>query len=234
MPYGESLDFSFVILPGVGGQINASNAMSMDQLEKRNKSGKKWSPSLNGGGMSFHNESILASNKQTRAKREGLVNRDYSDCASGPDAMKEIMSRRKARAQEFQQIKKKEYNFADDTELLSIPQPFAAKECSLCKTGKCNCPSCKKKRENFREWGAEDRKNLKEGKVKGEFAGPGTSFPIAGPQDVAAAWSSVGRAANPREVMAKIIRIAIKYKWTDGLPDSVKARLKNNESGLPE
>jgi hypothetical protein len=75
---------------------------------------------------------------------------------------------------------------------------------------------------------------LKEGKVKGEFAGPGLSFPIAGPKDVAAAWSSVGRASNPREVMAKIIKIAKKYGWESGLPETVKSRLGKGESGLPE
>ena len=35
--YGASLDFSGVTLPGVGGQINASNAISGDQLSAMNK-----------------------------------------------------------------------------------------------------------------------------------------------------------------------------------------------------
>lgn len=234
MPYGESLDFSFVTLPGAGGQINASNAVSAEQLQKRNKAGLKWSPTKEGG-MSYHNESLLDRNKKARSKRESLINRDLSDYASSQDAMNEIMARKKARAAEFQRIKRKEYNFADDSELLSIPQPFASSECVACKSGKCNCPSCKKKAlSNHREWKSEDREKLEGGKIEGEFAGPNSSFPIAGPQDVAAAWSSVGRAANPREVMAKIIRIAKKYGWESGLPESVKKRLKEGQSGLPE
>jgi hypothetical protein len=74
---------------------------------------------------------------------------------------------------------------------------------------------------------------LKEGKVKGSFAGPDMSFPIAGPIDVAAAWSSVGRAANPRAIMRKIISIAKEHGWESGLPESVKKRLAAGESGLP-
>ena len=236
MPYGESLNFSSVTLPGVGGQINASNAISSDQLEKQNKSGRKWSPTKDGG-LSMHNEKLLDRNQMLRSKRESLINRNYSDCASGSDAMKEIMGRRRSRMAAFQEIKKAEYNFADDTELMVIPQPFASAECSSCKSGRCNCPSCKARREpsaRFREWSTEDREKLKRGETKGGFAGPGTSFPIASPQDVAAAWSSVGRAANPREVMAKIIRIAIKNKWESGLPNSVRQRLAAGKSGLPE
>ncbi len=60
------------------------------------------------------------------------------------------------------------------------------------------------------------------------------SFPISSPVDVAAAWSSVGRAANPRQIMANIIRIAKKYGWESGLPESVKTRLADGKSGLPE
>ncbi len=41
-----------------------------------------------------------------------------------------------------------------------------------------------------------------------DFAGPGTSFPIAKPEDVAAAASAMGRAKNPDAVKAKIIVIA--------------------------
>lgn len=235
MPYGESLDFSFVTLPGAGGQINASNAISTDQLQKKNKSGRKWSTDKDGG-LSYHNESLLEANKKIRAKRDSLINRDYSGYADSQDAMKEIMERKKARAAEFQKIKRKEYNFADDSELLSMPQPFASSECSACKSGKCNCPSCRKRAldSQHREWGTKKREELKSGDIKGSFAGPNMSFPIASPEDVAAAWSSVGRASDPREVMAKIIRIALKNGWESGLPETVKQRLKKGQSGLPE
>ena len=237
MPYGEYMDFSSVTLPGVGGQINASNAISTDQLAKQNKTGRKWSPTPDGG-MSMHNESLLDRNKEARARKENLINRDYGNQASGSDAMKEIMGRRKARMVAFQEIKKKEYNFADDTELMSMPQPFASAECQSCKTGKCGCSSCSAKSKlkadaEFREWNIQGRQQLKKGEIKGEFAGPDMSFPIASPGDVSAAWSSVGRAANPRQVMASIIKIAKKFGWESGLPKSVKDRMDKGESGLP-
>jgi len=231
--FGSSFDFSSVTLPGVGGGINASNAVTTDQLAKMNKSGKKWSPDI-AGGMSHHNESILKANAEHRERREGLVNREYNENADGKDAMKEIFDRKKARAASFREMKKNEYGFAEgdsqDSELLSMPLP-AFKECQ------CGvCPACrdkKRKDAEFREWSTEKRKALKEGKVKGEFAGEGLSFPIASPVDVAAAWASVGRAPNPRATMRRIISIARKHGWTSGLPESVKARLEKGESGLP-
>jgi hypothetical protein len=85
----------------------------------------------------------------------------------------------------------------------------------------------------YREWSTEKRKALQSGKIKGSFAGPDMSFPIASPVDVAAAWSSVGRAPNPRAVMKSIISIAKKHGWESGLPASVKKRLAAGESGLP-
>jgi hypothetical protein len=137
----------------------------------------------------------------------------------------------------FKEMKKSEYGFSEgdsqDSELLSMPLPGGAFKES-CDCG--HCPSCldKKHREmEYREWSTEKRKALKEGKVKGEFAGPDMSFPIAGPVDVAAAWASVGRAANPRAIMRKIISIAKKHGWESGLPESVKKRLAAGESGLP-
>ena len=234
--YGSSFDFSGVTLPGVGGGINASNAISGAQLEKMNKSGKKWAPDATGG-MSHHNESILKTNAEHRERRQGLVNRDYNENADGKDAMKEIFDRKKARGAKFRDEKKKEYGFAEgdsqDSELLSMPLPGGAFK-ETCNCG--HCPSCldKKHREmEYREWSTEKRKALQEGKVKGAFAGPDMSFPIAGPIDVAAAWSSVGRAANPRAIMRKIISIAKEHGWTSGLPESVKKRLEAGESGLP-
>jgi hypothetical protein len=234
--YGSSFDFSGVSLPGTGGSLNASNAISGEQLKKMNSSGKKWRPGPDGMGMSHHNESILKANAEHRERREGLVNREYNENSDGKDAMKEIFDRKKARMSSFKEMKKNEYGFAEgdsqDSELLSMPLPGAFKESCSCNT----CPSCrdkKRKEQNFREWSTEKRKALQEGKVKGEFAGPDQSFPIASPVDVAAAWSSVGRAANPRATMRKIISIAKKHDWVSGLPESVKKRLAAGESGLP-
>ena len=234
--YGSSFDFSSVTLPGVGGGINASNAISGDQLEKMNKSGKKWRPSIDGG-MSHHNESILQANAEHREKRANLVNRDYNENAESKDAMKEIFDRKKARMSSFKEMKKGEYGFSEgdsqDSELLSMPLPVF-KEDHNCKGPGCTiCASQKYAEMAYREWSTEKRKALKEGKVKGEFAGPDMSFPIAGPVDVAAAWASVGRAANPRAIMRRIISIAKKHGWESGLPESVKKRLAAGESGLP-
>ena len=233
--YGTSFDFSGVTLPGVGGSINASNAISGDQLEEMNKSGKKWRPGPDGM-MSNHNEEIIKNNAASRAKKESLVNREYNEQANGKDAMKEIFDRKKSRTASFMEMKKKEYGFAEgdsqDSELLSMPLP-SFKECAC--GGKCPvCRDKKRKDAEFREWSTEKRKALKEGKVKGEFAGPDMSFPISSPVDVAAAWSSVGRAANPRAIMRKIISIAKSHGWESGLPESVKARLADGKSGLPE
>jgi len=234
--YGTSFDFSGVTLPGVGGQINASNAISGDQLEAMNATGKKWRPGPDGM-MSNHNEEIIKNNAASRARKESLVNREYNEQASGNDAMKEIFDRKKARSASFMEMKKKEYGFSEgdsqDSELLSMPLPGGAfKEGCSC----ANCPACrdkKRKDAEFREWSTEKRKALKEGKVTGEFAGEGVSFPIASAEDVAAAWSSVGRAPNPRAIMRNIIKIAKEHDWTSGLPESVKQRLAAGESGLP-
>jgi hypothetical protein len=98
------------------------------------------------------------------------------------------------------------------------------------------CPVCREKKRKdaeFREWSTEKRKDLKSGDVKGAFAGPDMSFPISSPEDVAAAWSSVGRGKNPRAIMRNIISIAKKHGWESGLPDSVKQRLSDGGSGLP-
>ena len=233
--YGSYLSFSDVSTPGAGGSINASNAISGDQLEEMNKSGKKWRPGPDGM-MSNHNEEIIKNNAASRAKKESLVNREYNEQANGKDAMKEIFDRKKSRTASFMEMKKKEYGFAEgdsqDSELLSMPLP-SFKECAC--GGKCPvCRDKKRKDAEFREWSTEKRKALKEGKVAGEFAGPDMSFPISSPVDVAAAWSSVGRAANPRAIMRKIISIAKEHNWTSGLPESVKARLADGQSGLPE
>lgn len=231
------MDFSAVTLPGVGGSLNAATAMSTDRLNQMNKAGKKWRTDEDGN-LTFHNESILENNKKVREKRANLVNRERTENAEGQEAMQEIMSRKRARAAAFREIKKEQYNFADDTELMSMPQPFSQGECSTsCKgPGKCSCPACKAKAKaerDFREWNLDKRQKLQKGEVRGEFAGPGMTFPISSPEDVSAAWSSVGRAANPRKIMAEIIRISKKYGWEEGLPQTVKDRLEKGESGLP-
>ena len=232
--YGASFDFSGVLLPGTGGSINASNAISGEQLKKMNSSGKKWRPGPDGM-MSNHNEEIIKMNAEHRERRAGLVNREYNEQCDSKTAQKEIFDRKKSRMSSFKEMKKKEYNCSEgdsqDSELLSIPLPGFKETCS-CE----NCPSCrdkKRKDAEFREWSTEKRKALKEGKVKGEFAGPDQSFPISSPVDVAAAWSSVGRAANPRAIMRRIIAISKKHGWESGLPESVKKRLAAGESGLP-
>jgi hypothetical protein len=232
--YGSSFDFSGVTLSGTGGNINASNAISGEQLKKQNESGKKWRPGPDGM-MSNHNENILKAHAEHRERRQGLVNREYNENCDGKEAQKEIFDRKKSRMSSFKEMKKNEYGFAEsdsqDSELLSMPLPGFKESCNC---GTCSsCRENKRKETEYREWSTEKRKALKEGKVKGSFAGPDQSFPIASPVDVAAAWSSVGRAANPRAIMRKIIAIAKQHNWESGLPESVKKRLASGESGLP-
>ena len=233
--FGSSFDFSGVTLPGVGGGINASNAISGEQLKKMNETGKKWRPGPDGM-MSNHNKNILKMNAEHREKRAGLVNREYNENADGKDAMQEIFDRKKSRMSSFRELKAKEYKFAEgdsqDSELLSMPLPSFKDHC--CKGPGCPiCANAKQKEAQYREWSTEKRKDLESGKTPGSFAGPNNSFPIAGPEDVAAAWSSVGHAKDPRKIMANIIKIAKSEGWESGLPDSVKKRLESGESGLP-
>ena len=238
--YGSRLDFSDVTLPGVGGQINASNAIGMDRLKEMNASGKKWSPDITGG-MSHHNEAIIEGNKKNRQKRESLVNREFNEQADGASAMKEIFARKKARMNSFKEMKAKEYGFAEgdsqDSELLSMPLPSMGMSEKKKHAADCACAACrdaKRKDAEFREWSTEKRKQLKSGDVTGAFAGPAMSFPISSPEDVAAAWSSVGRAKDPRAIMRNILKIAKTHNWESGLPDSVKQRLAAGGSGLPD
>lgn len=238
--YGTSFDFSGVTLSGTGGMINGSNSIGIDRLMEMNKTGKKWSPDITGG-MSHHAESQLVKNEIKREKAANLVNRSYNEIADGSMAMKEIMDRKKMRGASYMEMKKKEYSFGEnddignlDMEGMAIAQPFAMKE-HMCKGPGCPiCANNKQKDMQYREWSTEKRKALKEGKTTGAFAGPNMSFPISSPEDVSAAWSSVGRAPNPRQVMRKIISIAKEHDWTSGLPESVKKRLAENKSGLPE
>jgi len=236
--YGASLDFSGVTLPGVGGGINASNAISGEQLKKLNAEGKKWAPDASGG-MSHHNESVLNMHKNAREKRANLVNRDYNEQVDGAGAMKEIFDRKKSRMASFKEMKRNEYGFAEgdsqNFELLAGPIGSMGMKEHKCKGAGCPiCANEKQKEAAYREWSTNKREKLEEGGVKGSFAGPDKSFPIASPEDVAAAWSSAGRGKqDPRVTMRNIIRIAKENGWESGLPDSVKKRLAAGESGLP-
>jgi hypothetical protein len=236
--YGASFDFSGVTLPGVGGGINASNAISTDQLKKLNAEGKKWAPDASGG-MSHHNEAVLNMHKTAREKRANLVNRDYNEQVDGAGAMKEIFDRKKSRMASFKEMKRNEYGFAEgdsqNFELLAGPIGSMGMKEHKCKGAGCPiCANEKQKEAAYREWSTKKREKLEEGKVEGSFAGPDRSFPIASPEDVAAAWASSGRGKqDPRVTMRNIIRIAKENGWESGLPDSVKKRLSAGESGLP-
>lgn len=87
---------------------------------------------------------------------------------------------------------------------------------------------------DFREWTSEERKKLAEGAIKGEFAGPNRSFPIASCEDVADAWRLAGHADNPDEIRRNIIKIAKKYGWVDCLPETAKAWAKEHNINLKE
>ena len=156
---------------------------------------------LSGGTGSF-------SNQNKRQRRMNLVTpRDsYMD---GPEAMNEMMERKRMRGSQFREMKMSDYRdrfgltFDEASEM-----NFADKEYRLA---------------------------IKEGKMKGAFAGEGMSFPIASPEDVRRAWMSVGRSDQPTEKLQRnILRIAKKYNWTNGLPKAVRDRMKKGGSGMPE
>ena len=152
--------------------------------------------------------SPLDHNKEKRVKKQMQVTmRDaYS---SGEDAMNEIRERKMMRGASFRETK-----MADFRDRLGL----TFDECTSM---------------NFAD--AEYRRAIKEGKMKGEFAGEGMSFPIASPEDVRRAWMSVGRSdQNTDKIQRNILRIAKKYNWTNGLPDAVKKRMKKGGSGMPE
>lgn len=79
------------------------------------------------------------------------------------------------------------------------------------------------KKIQLRDWTEAERKQLKAGKLRGAFAGPDETFPIAGPEDVTHAWDLAGHAEFPNVVRAAIRRIAKKYGWESGLPETAKA-----------
>jgi len=86
----------------------------------------------------------------------------------------------------------------------------------------------------FRDWTQEERDKLAKGEIKGEFAGPDQSFPIAGPEDIGDAWRLSGHAENPDQIRRNIIRIAKKYGWVSALPDSARQWAKGQNIELME
>ena len=152
--------------------------------------------------------SPLDRNKMRRAKKQAQVTvRD--SYASADDAMNELRERKMMRGLSHRETKMADYR---DRFGLTFDE----------------CVST-----NFAD--AEYRRAIKEGKMKGEFAGEGMSFPIASPEDVRRAWMSVGRSDQPTEKLQRnILRIAKKYNWTNGLPDAVKKRMKKGGSGMPD
>ena len=148
------------------------------------------------------------SNEAKRKRRMSLVTpRDgYMD---GPSAMNEMMERKRMRGAQFRELK-----MADYRDRMGLTFDEASEM-------------------NFAD--KEYRLAIKDGKMKGAFAGEGMSFPIASPEDVRRAWSSVGRSDQPTEKLQKnILRIARKFNWTNGLPKAVRDRLKKGGTGLPE
>jgi len=243
--------FGGVVLPGAGGMINASNSQSGPGLKKENKERRKWGAGVNEEGFMTigkvdhscgkdHNEMRLASHKERREARTNLINREMCEYADGPQAMGEIMGRRSLRSTQFRELKKQEYcgmNYSEQEDEYLAMGSFMPTFDEGCGCGKsCGCASCRAKKKadaDYREWSTEKRKELAKGEVKGKFAGPDESFPISNAADVKAAWSSVGRAKNPRAVMKNIIRIAKSMGLEDALPESVKQRMAEGGSGLP-
>ena len=231
---------SDVVLPGVGGMINASNAQSGPGLEKENRGRRKWGAGVNSEGFmtigkTDHNEMRLANHKERRESRVNLINRDMNEYADGGQAMSEIMGRRSLRAAEHRELKSKEYVFSEQEDEYLAMGSFMPTFDEGCSCGTCAaCRDKKRKDAEFREWSTEKRKELKSGEIKGKFAGPGTSFPISNATDVKAAWHAVGRAGgNQRQIMKNIIRIAKEMGLESALPESVKQRLSEGGSGLP-
>jgi hypothetical protein len=152
--------------------------------------------------------SPLNHNQNRRAKKQAQVTLRDS-YASADDAKNEMRERKMMRGQSHREVKMADYR---DRMGLSFDEATSM---------------------NFAD--AEYRRAIKEGKMKGAFAGEGMSFPIASPEDVRRAWQSVGRSdQDPQKIQRNILRIAKKYNWTNGLPDAVLKRMKKGGSGLPE
>jgi len=156
---------------------------------------------------------LLKKNKEKREKVEALIPKDRDEYIVGDDIMKEIMGRRRARFAEAKTNKMTHYEERFGMKFSEL-ESFA---------------------ENSDMAELAYRKAIKEGKIKGDFAGEDMSFPIASADDVRRAWASIGRTKqDPDKVMRKIIKIAKKFNWESGLPQTVKDRLKAGKSGLPE
>ncbi len=153
------------------------------------------------------NGARLDANKKKRGRAELLVTSN-DNYLSAEDAMSEIFARKRARGKAFKEMKMADYR---DRMGLTF--------------GEC---------EDYDFADKDYRLAIKDGKMKGAFAGEGMSFPIASPEDVRRAWASVGRSdQNTDKLQRNIIRIARKYNWMNGLPKSVHDRIKKGGSGLP-
>ena len=152
--------------------------------------------------------SPLDHNKSRRAKKQAQVTLRDS-YASSEDAMNEMRERKIMRGQTHREMKMADYR---DRMGLTFDEATSM---------------------NFAD--AEYRRAIKEGKMKGAFAGEGMSFPIASPEDVRRAWMSVGRSNQDTDkIQRNILRIAKKYNWESGLPKAVKDRMKKGGSGMPD
>ena len=145
-------------------------------------------------------------NKRTRKQAQVTMRDSYS---SAEDAMNEMRERKMMRSLSYRETKMADFR---DRHGLTFDEASSM---------------------NFAD--AEYRRAIKDGKMKGDFAGEGMSFPIASPEDVRRAWMSVGRSEQPTAKLQKnIIRIAKRFNWENGLPDEVRKRMKKGGSGLPE
>jgi len=153
------------------------------------------------------NAAALDHNKNKRARKQAQVTMRDS-YASADDALNEMRERKTMPGLSYRETKMADFR---DRHGLTFDEASSM---------------------NFAD--AEYRRAIKDGKMKGDFAGEGMSFPIASPEDVRRAWMSVGRSDQPTEKLQKnIIRIAKKFNWENGLPKEVRARMKKGGSGLP-
>jgi hypothetical protein len=221
--------------------LNASNSQSDPSLKKENKERRKWGAGVNEEGFMTigkvdHSDIAgvrLANHKERRDKAVNLINRDMNEYADSGQAMSEIVGRKNLRAAQYRELKSTEYKFAEDDKNAEFLAMGTYKE--GCSAG-CKCAACRdnaRKDAEYREWSGKKREEMAKGEVKGKFAGPDQSFPISNATDVKAAWSSVGRAKNPRAVMKRIIAIAKEMGLESALPESVRKRLEEGGSGLP-
>ena len=145
-------------------------------------------------------------NKRMRKQAQVTMRDSYS---SAEDALNEMRERKTMRGLSFRETK-----MADFKDRLGLTFDEASSM-------------------NFAD--AEYRRAIKDGKMRGAFAGSGMSFPIASPEDVRRAWQSVGRSDQPTEKLQRnIIKIASKFGWENGLPKEVQKRLRKGQSGLPD